>query len=126
MKHQTTSEKDLTDSKLLTKEDKQEAAIRVMISFSDAKQRWQERAKRGLNDIDLSEAVRYELGIEGYSGCRDSLKVWNRGAGLKIWASWDSINTYEQKPIFEGNQTIAIARHVFAIPNPDDKQMSLF
>lgn len=120
MKHHTTNVKPLTE------DDKQEAAIRAMTSFSDAKKRWQERAKTGLNDIDLSDAIRYELGIAGYSGCRDGLKVSYSGAGLKIWASWDGVNTYEQKPIFQGKQTIAMARLVFNIPNPEDKQISLF
>jgi hypothetical protein len=41
-------------------------------------------------------------------------------------ASWDSFNHYGTKPIFEGADTIAFAREVFGISNPDDEQLSLF
>lgn len=62
----------------------------------------------------------------GGSGCRDSIKVEYQGAGLKIWASWESFNHCSTNPIFEDAQTMAYARKVFGIPNPDEKQMSLF
>jgi hypothetical protein len=110
----------------LSTQDKYEAFMRAVHSFANAKERWQQRAASGLTDDELKEALRYELGIAGGSSCSDSIKVEYQGAGLKIWASWDSFNHYGTKPIFEGADTIAFAREVFGISNPDDEQLSLF
>ena len=61
----------------------------------------------------------------GGSGGPDSFSISYQGAGLKIWASWEGINLVTDKPIFESRATIAMARHVYGIPNPDDRQLSL-
>ena len=53
--------------KPLTDEDKINAFIAAVTSFRNADMRWKERAKSGLNDEQLSKALRDELGIAG--GC---------------------------------------------------------
>ncbi len=115
-----------TVTRILTEEDKKQAFIRAVTNTTGAKDRWQERVETGLNDQDLHDALRRELGIAGGGGCRDSVKVEYEGSGLKIWASWQGVMPCIDAPIFEGRHTIAIARLVFGIPNPDDQQMSLF
>jgi hypothetical protein len=110
----------------LTDEDRKEAFLRAVTHTQGAKSRWQERTETGLTDTDLEKALRYELGIAGGSGCSVSVKVEYEGAGLKIWASWQGVNPCIDAPIFEGRQAMAMARQVFGIADPDDKQMSLF
>lgn len=115
-------------TRMLTEEDRKTAFLRALTSTQGAKERWQERAETGLNDQDLHDALRYELGIAGGSGCRDSISISiaYEGAGLKIWASWQSVNACIDTPIFEGTHAVAMARLVFGIADLDDKQMSLF
>jgi hypothetical protein len=110
----------------LSTQDKHEAFMRAVHSFANADERWQQRAVSGLTDDELKEALRYELGIAGGSSSRGSIRVEYQGAGLKIWASWDSFNHYGTKPILEGTDTMAFAREVFEISNPDNEQLSLF
>jgi len=52
-------------------------------------ERWKERARTGLTDAQLEEALREKLGICGGSGgpCEPSISF--QGAGLKICRSWD-------------------------------------
>ncbi len=112
--------------RILTDADKKAAFLRATHSFTNAKKRWKERAEHGLTDEQLTKALKYELGIAGGSGCRDTVSVSYQGAGLKIWASWNiSFNT-TNKPIFEGKETIQMARIVFGIADPNNAQMSLF
>ncbi len=110
----------------MTNGDKKKAFIRATHNMQDAEKRWKERTKTGLTDEQLSQALRYELGIAGGSGSRDTLSIAYEGSGLKIWAGWKSINPYMEQPIFEGQQTINMARMVFGIIDPNDKQMTLF
>lgn len=44
--------------------------------------------------------------------------------GLKIWGSWQGINHVQDRPLFEGRATIAMAREVYGIRDPADRQMS--
>ncbi len=113
-------------SRILTDEDKKAAFICATNNMQGATSRWQQRAESGLNDEQLHDALRYELGIAGGSSCADSISVSYAGAGLKIWASWQSVNDCIDAPIFEGKQTIAMARLVYGITDASDTQMALF
>ena len=79
----------------------------------------------GMTEIELEDALKKVLGIFGGSGGPEQLSITHQGAGLKIWGGWHTVNHIEEKPLFAGAATIAMAREVYAIPNPDDPQMSL-
>ena len=91
-----------------------------------ASDRWAQRAARGLSDEQVAEALRFELGIYGGFSGPNSLSVTYQGAGLKIWASWETHNTVTDAPVFKAAVTIATARQVYGIRNPEDKQLALF
>lgn len=110
----------------LTHEEKLWAFRRATGGFANAGNRWAEHARTGLSDAHLEEALRYELGIMGGSCGPGQLDIAYQGAGLKIWASWDRINLVQDKPIFAGRATIAMAREVYGIRDPSDRQTSLF
>ena len=110
----------------LTHEEKLWAFRRATQSFANAGERWEERARTGLSDDQLEEALRYELGIMGGSCGPGVLDIAYQGAGLKIWASWDHINMVQDKPLFAGRATIAMAPEVYGIRDPSDRQTSLF
>lgn len=57
----------------LNESDIKDAFMQAVHSYANAKKRWQERAVKGLTDDELAKALRYELGIAGGSGCRDSV-----------------------------------------------------
>jgi hypothetical protein len=113
-------------TRLLTDADKREGFIRATGGFSGAKARWVERAARGLTDVELADALAFELGIFGGSGGPGALDLTFQGAGLKIWISWGVHNHVAMKPTFEGKATIAMARLVYSIKDPADQQLALF
>jgi hypothetical protein len=81
----------------------------------------------GMTDAQLAKALEQAIGILGGSSAqRGRPAVAYKGAGLKIWAGWDWPDMHRQKPLFAGAATIALARQVYHIPDPDDEQMSLF
>ena len=94
--------------------------------MQDAAKRWAERTAKGLTDEQLADALRYEIGIYGGFGGPDMLSVSYQGAGLKIRASWETHNTVTEVPVFQGAATIATAREVYGIRDPQDKQLALF
>lgn len=112
-------------TRLLTEGDKRHGFLRATGSFAGAKARWAERVVRGLSDAELAEALAYELGIFGGSCGPDDLWLTFQGAGLKIWISWESQNHYTARPVFEGKTTIAMARLVYGIKDPADRQLAL-
>ncbi len=79
----------------------------------------------GMKDIELEIALKSSLGIFGGSGGPDRLSVSYQGAGLKIWGGWHIVNHVTEAPIFSGNQTIAMAREIYKILHPNNKQMNL-
>jgi len=113
-------------TRALTDADKRHGFIRATGGMSRAKRRWGERAARGMNDTELAEALAYEIGIFGGSCGPDDLWLTYQGAGLKIWISWESRNHVTTKPTFEGKSTIAMARLVYGIEDPADRQLALF
>lgn len=110
----------------LTEADRREGFIRATGGFSGAKARWTARAARGMTDAELAEALAFELGIFGGSCGPGSLHLTFQGAGLKIWISWEIHNHVTTKPTFAGKATIAMARHVYCIKDPVDRQLALF
>lgn len=112
-------------TRLLTEADKRDGFIRATNGFSAGKQRWAARAARGMSDAELAEALALELGIFGGSGGPGTLDLTFQGAGLKIWISWGVHNHVTMKPTFEGKTTVAMARLVYGIKDPADRQLAL-
>lgn len=110
----------------LTEADKREGFMRATGGFSRSGERWAERAACGMTDAELAEALAYEIGIFGGRCGPDELWLTYQGAGLKIWISWEIQNHVKAKPIFEGKGTIAMARLVYGIKDPADRQLVLF
>ncbi len=85
-----------------------------------------DKFKDGMTDKELEAALVSSLGTFGGSGSRDRLYISFKGAGLKIWGGWHIVNHVEEQPLFEGKETIAMAREIYDIFDPDDNQMNLF
>ena len=79
-----------------------------------------------MTDEELGSALEWVLGIWGGSCGPGDLDVSFQGSGLRIWASWAIRNHRKDKPLFAGAATIAMAREVYGIANPQDRQMRLF
>lgn len=112
--------------KPLSNEDRHHAFLRATGGMNKSSDRWAKRAETGLSDDELADALKCELGIFGGRGGPDQLDITYQGAGLKIWATWEVINHCAIAPIFQGAKTIAMAREIYGITDPDDKQMGLF
>ncbi len=84
-----------------------------------------DKFKVGMSTEELEHALEKSLGIFGGSGSIDRLNVSHKGAGLKIWGGWHIVNHVQEAPLFQGKATIAMAREVYGIGDPDDGQMSL-
>ncbi|MCR8551166.1 hypothetical protein M4578_25400 [Salipiger sp. P9] len=78
-----------------------------------------------MTDADLKAALEQVLGIWGGSCGPGRLDVIHQGSGLKIWAGWHVINHVTERPIFAGKQTLAMARLLYGIEDPDNPQLSL-
>ena len=85
-----------------------------------------EAIKRGMTDTELENALKINLGIFGGSGGPDCLSVTYQGAGLKIWGGWQTVNHVTEKPLNSGRHTVAVAREVYGISDPSEKQGNLF
>jgi hypothetical protein len=111
----------------LSQEEKLWAFRKATCSMQGAADRWAQRAARGLTDAELTEALRYELGIfAGSSATKHGPALTFQGAGLKIWAAWGFPDHVNSKPIFQGRTTMDMARQVYGVRNPEDKQLALF
>lgn len=107
--------------------DKRNAFVHAVTRYSGSRERWERRRHTAMNDSELSEALRYELGIAGgASAAGTTPSVSYQGAGLKIWADWRYANPHLSAPILQGCATVAMARDVFGIQQPNDHQMELF
>ncbi len=87
--------------------------------------RYQNRFAEGMDDNELENALKNSLGIFGGSGSPNRLSITYQSAGLKIWGGWNIVNHVIEKPLFQGNATIAMAREVYSITNPQSEQLSL-
>lgn len=84
-----------------------------------------EDIKCGMTDQQLAEALENALGIMGGRAAPGEPCVQYQGAGLKIWGGWE-FDFYDVPPLFSGQKTIAMARTVYGIPDPEQRQMALF
>ena len=80
----------------------------------------------GMTDEELTEALKLVLGEFGGSGGPNTYSVTYAAAGLRIWGGWHVVNHLLEKPLFAGKTTIAKAREVYGIADPNDKQLNLF
>jgi hypothetical protein len=80
----------------------------------------------GMTDAALTSALEEALGIFGGSCGPGRMDVAHQAAGLKIWGVWHIVNHHIEEPLFQGTRTLAMARHIYGIDNPDDSQMVLF
>ena len=85
----------------------------------------EERIAKGLTDEQLKERLLFYVGIEGGAGGPDRLDYHYRRSGFRIWVSWETPDLYS-KPTIAGKEFINMVRYIYAIPNPDDKQLALF
>ncbi|WP_334147239.1 hypothetical protein [Hyphomicrobium sp.] len=112
-------------TRALTEADKRKGFMRATGGFSRSRERWAERAARGMSDTALAEALAREIGIFGGSCGPGELWLTYQGAGLKIWISWEVCNHVTTRPTFEGSVTITMARLVYGINDPADTQLTL-
>jgi hypothetical protein len=82
--------------------------------------------RAGMTDAALEDALGRTLGIWGGSSGPGELDVSFQGSGLRIWASWGFHNSQQAKPVLSGRATVALAREVYGIRDPQDQQMRLF
>ena len=108
----------------LTEQDKETAFVQATSHMIDTLRKRPGGLASGMTDDELSDALRLHLGIMGGRSGPDCISLAYQGAGLKIWASWDWPNMHTDKPLFEGKATIAMARRVYSIPDPDNRQLS--
>jgi len=80
---------------------------------------------KGMTDAELAAALEEVLGIFGGSCGPGRMDVAHQAAGLKIWGGWHFVNHQTETPLFQGAKTIAMARHIYSIADPDDGQMAL-
>lgn len=87
--------------------------------------RYIDRIKVGMTDREIAETLEDIFGLEGGYGCEGKPHVKYQGSGLKIWGSWAYLNEHDA-PLFAGTSTIATARRIYGIADPNDRQMALF
>lgn len=107
----------------LTRADKEEAfriATRVLTKWCG------DGIAKGMTDAELTAALERVLGIFGGSCGPGRMDVAHQAAGLKIWGGWHIVNHHSEKPLFQGKQTLNMARHIYGIIDPDDQQMGMF
>ena len=54
------------------------------------------------------------------------MDVAHQAAGLKISGGWHIVNHHTEAPLFQGAKTVAMARLIYGIADPDEDQMALF
>jgi len=88
--------------------------------------KYPEAIKDGLTDAQLKAALKYILGIFGGRGAPGELSFTVMGAGLRIWGGWRTVNHVIEPPLYAGMATIAMAREIYGIVDPDNPQLRLF
>jgi hypothetical protein len=109
------------EKRALNEADKEEAfriATRALPKW------YAEQLAKGMTDKELTTALEQVLGIFGGSCGPGRMDVAHQAAGLKIWGGWHIVNHHTEKPLFQGARTLAMARHVYGVSDPDDAQMS--
>ena len=104
-------------------------ADKVMIfklATASLPRRYSDAIDAGMSDEYLSNALQSVLGIFGGSGGPGRPSISFAGSGLRIWGGWHIVNHVTEKPLFADKATIAMARTVYKIGDPDNMQMDLF
>ncbi len=104
-------------------------ADKVMIfklATASLPRRYSQAIKTGMSDEELATALQKVLGIFGGSGGPGRPLISFAGPSLRIWGGWHIVNHVQEKPLFTGSATIAMARAVYKISDPKDGQLSLF
>lgn len=114
---------DETEERPFTEADRIEC---FRIATSSLVRHYGDRLAAGMNDDELAAALEDILGIMGGSGGPGKLSVTFTGSGLRIWAGWRVVNHVWTKPLFAGRATVAMAREVYRIADPNNKQLELF
>jgi hypothetical protein len=107
----------------LTQADKEEA---FRIATRALPKLYVDTIAKGMSDAALTSALEQVLGVFGGSCGPGRMDVAHQAAGLKIWGGWHFVNYHTEKPLFQGETTLAMARYIYEIENPDDEQMALF
>ncbi len=79
-----------------------------------------------MNDATLAVRLEMALGLFGGRSGPDGMYISYKGAGLKIWISRGMLNPYRMTPTVQGMKTVRLARQVYGIADPDDRQLALF
>ncbi len=104
---------------------RQECIEVFKLATSGLVKRYGDRFASGMSDAELKVALEQVLGIFGGNGGPDRPSICFKGAGLRIWGGRHTFNHVEEKSLFSGTATIAMAREVYAITNPELEQMTL-
>lgn len=110
----------------LTHEEKTWAFRKATGGFARALERNPDWSERGMTDEEIAAVLRDALGIMGGSGGPGRPTLTWQGAGLKIWAGRNGVSHIHDKPLYQGAATVAMARNVYGIRDPEDRQMRLF
>jgi len=109
--------------KPVTPQDKVAAFIAVTPRFFRENQHMFEE---GMSDAEIEFALKDQFGDFGSRGGPDQLHITQQATGLKIWISWYIHNYVREEPALVGDNTIAMAREIYGITNPNDGQMAFF
>jgi len=86
-----------------------------------------EKIARGMTDDELATVLQRVLGIMGGGSSRKNCPAFAyAGAGLKIWASWGLLPDMQTPPLFCGAVTIRMAREIYRITDPSERQLAMF
>ena len=110
------------EARPLTQEDRLTAFRQATKSLPE---RYAAQIENGMTDADLTAALEAALGIWGGSCGLGKMDVVHQASELKIWGGWHFVNHVTEPPLFKGAATLAIAREIYGIANPDDRQMNL-
>ncbi len=110
------------EARSLTHEDRLTAFRQATKSLP---KRYASQIENGMTDADLTVALEAALGIWGGSCGPGMMDVVHQASELKIWGGWHFVNHVTEPPLFQGTATLAMAREVYGIADPDDQQMNL-
>lgn len=110
------------EQRALTRQDTEKV---FRIATKGLPKRFQGKLQNGMTDSELTEALEQVLGVFGGSCGPGQMSVVHQASGLKIWGAWHIVNHHTEAPLFQGRGTLAMARHIYAIKDPGDDQMSL-
>lgn len=110
------------DNAPLTRDEKEHAFF-IATRFFD--EHYFENKRCGLSDEELTQALQKGLSVRRSWGGPGRFSGTCDPNGLKIYAGRCPL-TVGSKPIFEGSVTLAMARALYDIADPNEAQQSLF